>query len=551
MAAARTSAHTRTPSPFDVSPAEMSSSPRSPSPEGTPLRNTGTPLYLSSCSAPTNVPVAQIRRRLEAVALLVLLLLLPGGTVPNMQVSFSLPAHCLRPCLRPTDMSSSTGSAGPRDQQAGHTVSDRDPHRPTSASTTESPPSTSASTRAPPSPGIPDRQDAVAGLLAISGCRINRTRDRTGGSSPDRDRAGGSSPDRDRVGGSSPDRDRAGGSSPDRASTTAPGSARSSSFRSSYIRSDRRRVPLANANVGPPPLDASTLRSSLAAIEVALEREGAFQQLRLDYANLQGQLRSAEDHIQSLEHQFSEAARLASPFVQYCQHRYDLIRQDLNDSRRQFGEVVNALAGHEGDRVRIANLESQLQDARQQHAVVIDGLNQTISSLTDQLAAALLQTPTASYQDLQRMRAELNSSIAIRADLQQALNQAIAARDQLQTQLVAEIDAHTQTRQELADSQDSNSALSSSQDALEAAADQLRRQLASVQQNLAHVRLSADANFNLAISERDQACDERDRAILDLQDRDTQLRRARSDRDQARGEMRTYRKFFISFIRCS
>ncbi|KAG1683923.1 hypothetical protein DVH05_012538 [Phytophthora capsici] len=474
--------------------------------------------------------MAQIRRRLEAVVQLVRLirlLLLPGGTVLSMLVSSFLSTRC----LRPIDTPFSSGSAGVRDQQAGHAASDRDLHRRESVSSTESLPSTSASTSVPPYSGLPDQHDAVAGLLAISGRRINPTRDRMGDSSPDRDRAGDSSSDR--------------------ASTTAPGSARSFGFRSAYVRSDRHRVPLANANVGPPPLDASTLRSSLAAIEVALEREGAFQQLRLDYANLQGQLRSAEDHIQDLEHQFREAARLASPFVQYCQHRYDLIRQDLKDSRRQFGEVVDALAGHEGDRIRIANLENQLQDARQQHAVVIDGLNQTISTLTDQLAAALLQTPTASYQDLQRMRAELNSSIAIRADLQQALNQAIAARDQLQPQLVAEIDAHTQTRQELADSQDSNSALSSSQDALEAAADQLRRQLASVQQNLAHVRLSADANFNLAISERDQACDERDRAILDLQDRDTQLRRAYSDRDRARGEMRAYRKFFILFIRRS
>eukprot|EP00644_Phytophthora_capsici_P001457 jgi/Phyca11/14971/fgenesh1_pg.PHYCAscaffold_10_\ len=220
---------------------------------------------------------------------------------------------------------------------------------------------------------------------------------------------------------------------------------------------------------------------------------------------MQGQLRSAEDHIQDLEHQFREAAGLASPFVQYCQHRYDIIQQDLNDSRRLFGEVVDALAGHEGDRVRIADLESQLQNARQQHTIVIDGLNQTISSLTDQLAAALLQTPPPAIKIFN-----------------QALNQAIAARDQLQSQLVAEIDAHTQTRQELADSQDSNSALSSSQDALEAAADQLRRQLALKQQNLAHLRRNADAKFNLAISERDQ------------------LRRAYSDRDRARGEMRTY-----------
>eukprot|EP00644_Phytophthora_capsici_P019061 jgi/Phyca11/21934/fgenesh1_pg.PHYCAscaffold_237_\ len=215
--------------------------------------------------------------------------------------------------------------------------------------------------------------------------------------------------------------------------------------------------------------------------------EPLLQGLPGETSNLQ--LRSAEHRIAGLENQFREAAQLASPFVQFCQHRYDLVRHDLRESRKQFGEVVNALAGHEGDRIRIANLESQLQTARQQHQDAIADQGRIISDLTDQLAAALLRAPTVNSQELQRLRSELDSSIAARADLQQALQQAMAARDRLQAQLASEIDDHQRTRHELAEAHGSNSALAASQDALEGAVDQLKRQLGTAQQNLTNVRL--------------------------------------------------------------
>lgn len=318
---------------------------------------------------------------------------------------------------------------------------------------------------------------------------------------------------------------------PDRASSAGSGASATPA---------RQGTQVGNARVTPLPLDTSALRSSLAAIETALEREGAFQQLQLDYANLQQQLRTAEHRLADLANQSREAAQLASPFVQFCQHRYDLVRHDLRESRKQFNEVVNALAGHEGDRIRIANLESQLQTARQQHQDAIADQGRIISDLTDQLAAALLRAPTVNSQELQRLRSELDSSIAAHADLQQALQQAMAARDRLQAQLVSEIDEHQRTRHELAEAHDSNSALAASQDALEGAVDQLKRQLGTAQQNLTNVRASCDAHLDRAISERDQACVDRDQAILDLQDRETKLRRARSDRDRARDEMRSY-----------
>eukprot|EP00644_Phytophthora_capsici_P017434 jgi/Phyca11/20575/fgenesh1_pg.PHYCAscaffold_67_\ len=258
-----------------------------------------------------------------------------------------------------------------------------------------------------------------------------------------------------------------------------------------------RDIQLGNANITPLPLDVPAIRSSLAAIETALEREDVFQQLQADYAVLQQQLRSAEHRIADLESQFREAAQLASPFVQFCQHRYDLMRHDLHESRKQFGEVVNALAGHEGDRIRIANLESQLQTARQQHQDAIADQGRIISDLTDQLAAALLRAPTVNSQELQRLRSELDSSVAASADLQQALQQAMAARDRLQAQLASEIDDHQRTRHELAEAHDSNSALAVSQDALEGAVEQLKRQLGTAQQNITNIRIKPDSTFKI------------------------------------------------------
>eukprot|EP00644_Phytophthora_capsici_P014961 jgi/Phyca11/21719/fgenesh1_pg.PHYCAscaffold_109_\ len=258
-----------------------------------------------------------------------------------------------------------------------------------------------------------------------------------------------------------------------RAATVIPDRADAAGAASSFVYSDQLAIPLADANVAPLPLDTPVLRSSIAAIETALEREGAFQQLREDYANLRRQLRSVEDHSRDLENQIREAVQLSSPFVQFCQERYDAVRHDLRESRQQFDDVVNALAGHEGDRVRIADLEDQLQRVQQQHSDVVADLNSTISNLTDQLTAALLRIPAAS-QDLQRLRGEVNSLTAARADLEQALAGAIAARDRFQVRLATEINDHLRTRRELTDLQATNGALTASQEALETATEQLK-----------------------------------------------------------------------------
>lgn len=183
-----------------------------------------------------------------------------------------------------------TGPANYSDQrgaQSRPSTPDNGSPRRTFASAAGSSPAACPRTSNQSSSDAPDRQDAAAGLLAISSRRPGPTHDHDADAIPDR--------------------------------------TRSTRSRSSYVRSDQQNVPLANANIAPLPLDVSTLRSSLAAIETALEREGAFQQLRRDYADLQQQLRSAEDHVQDLENQFRQAAQLASPFVQYCQHRYNTI----------------------------------------------------------------------------------------------------------------------------------------------------------------------------------------------------------------------------------
>jgi chromosome segregation ATPase len=161
---------------------------------------------------------------------------------------------------------------------------------------------------------------------------------------------------------------------------------------------------LPSANITPLPLDGATLRASLSAIQTALEREDAFQQLQQSYQVLQDRFDVANRRITELDADFAHTAQLAAPYVQFCQNRYESARHDLQAAQRQYQEVVEALADREGDAARIRSLERQIARDQQQHVTAIATRDRLISDLQRQLTAALLQPPAlaSSQQELQR-----------------------------------------------------------------------------------------------------------------------------------------------------
>jgi uncharacterized protein YfbU (UPF0304 family) len=91
---------------------------------------------------------------------------------------------------------------------------------------------------------------------------------------------------------------------------------------------------LSSANITPLPLDRATLRASMSAIQTALEREDAFQQLQQSYQVLQDRFDVANRRITELEADFAHTAQLAAPYVQFCQNLYDGARHDLQAAQR-------------------------------------------------------------------------------------------------------------------------------------------------------------------------------------------------------------------------
>jgi uncharacterized protein YfbU (UPF0304 family) len=72
----------------------------------------------------------------------------------------------------------------------------------------------------------------------------------------------------------------------------------------------------------------------MSAIQTALEREDAFQQLQQSYQVLQDRFDVANRRITELEADFAHTAQLAAPYVQFCQNLYDGARHDLQAAQR-------------------------------------------------------------------------------------------------------------------------------------------------------------------------------------------------------------------------
>jgi hypothetical protein len=294
---------------------------------------------------------------------------------------------------------------------------------------------------------------------------------------------------------------------------------------------------LPSANITRLPLDGVTLRASMSAIQTALEREDAFQQLQQSYQVLQDRFDVANRRITELEADFAHTAQLAAPYVQLCQNRYENARHDLQAAQRQYQEVVEALADHEGDAARILSLERQIARDEQQHATAIATRDRLIGDLQRQLTAALLQPPAlaSSQQELQR---QLDVETACHARVNVELVRVENDRDQLQDRVDREIADHLQTQADLQRARDSIALLETSQKALEEGSSRLRRQVERLEQRLKETQDEADLDLSLAVFERDQARTQLDQANRQLSDRATTLRDAMAERDAARASQR-------------
>ncbi|GMF41749.1 unnamed protein product [Phytophthora fragariaefolia] len=198
--------------------------------------------------------------------------------------------------------------------------------------------------------------------------------------------------------------------------------------------------------------DTSSLRSALEIISTTLKRTEAYDALHADHAALQQAYRASRSRVHALETELQGAAAAASPFVQFRQQRYDVLRNTLEATRICSTECQNALAE------RLDN-SRELQDMRELvalpwriHAEAIKALHDQIGRLESQVITLQSSASTASPQQAQRIQ-QLEASLA----------QAQADREASEVALRR--------------SQEDSHVLEASQQALETSTQQLRRQI--------------------------------------------------------------------------
>ncbi|GMF41091.1 unnamed protein product [Phytophthora fragariaefolia] len=181
--------------------------------------------------------------------------------------------------------------------------------------------------------------------------------------------------------------------------------------------------PLPQVGIEAAPLNDAAIRSSMATMESALRRASEFQDLQRSYDCLLSSYFGLHRRVVELQHDLDDAARLASPFVQFVQHKFSVQANKLQRSQQECAELRTALQERLDNTGELADLRDHLAYRERVHAGAVASFEQTIDDLNRRLAVALAAATTnalgTSGTDPQ-LQARLDAAIA---------NQAATARD--------------------------------------------------------------------------------------------------------------------------
>ncbi|KUG00343.1 hypothetical protein AM587_10000743 [Phytophthora nicotianae] len=180
-----------------------------------------------------------------------------------------------------------------------------------------------------------------------------------------------------------------------------------------------------------PSFDLAGVRASLGALQQSVDQVEALRELRSDHANLRREFLATRRRAEDLDRQLADAANAASPYVLFCQRKYDLVRHQLESTQTKLAECLDALQerfdnSHELEACRLRN-----RDLKIRYDEAVSEFQDRISTLEAQLAAAssfgVIVPP-----DTARRIADLESQLTqSQIDLQVARNRQSALASEL------------------------------------------------------------------------------------------------------------------------
>ncbi|ETP44559.1 hypothetical protein F442_08867, partial [Phytophthora nicotianae P10297] len=145
-------------------------------------------------------------------------------------------------------------------------------------------------------------------------------------------------------------------------------------------------VTVSTVELAEPSLDLAGVRASLRALQHAIDQTEALRELRSDHEVLRRVFLATRRCAEDLDRQLADAANAASPFVLFCQHKYEVVHHQLHSTRKELTDCLNALQDLSEFQDRISTLEAQLAAASSFGVIVPPDTARRIADLESPLA---------------------------------------------------------------------------------------------------------------------------------------------------------------------
>ncbi|ETI56177.1 hypothetical protein F443_01237 [Phytophthora nicotianae P1569] len=267
-----------------------------------------------------------------------------------------------------------------------------------------------------------------------------------------------------------------------------------------------------------PSLGLAGVRASLSALQQSLDQVEALRELRSDHEFLRREFLATRRRAEDLDRQLTDATNAASPYVLFCQHKYDVVRHMLESTRTELAECMTALQERLDSSCELEACRLRYRDLKLRYNEAVSEFQDRICTLEAQLAAAssfgVLVPP-----DTARRIADLKSQFArSQSDLQ-------VARDRLSA-----------LASELRESATSHKAAQAGVARLEAAIKRKNCRLRTLNDNYERRLRVADTTIDTHTAELGRLQDRVSTLDRDLQQVSQRVRVAISQSDQARAE---------------
>ncbi|ETI41559.1 hypothetical protein F443_13216 [Phytophthora nicotianae P1569] len=170
-------------------------------------------------------------------------------------------------------------------------------------------------------------------------------------------------------------------------------------------------------------LDLACVRASLSALQQSIDQVEALRELRSDHENLCHEFLATRRRAEDLDRQLAYAANVASSYVLFCQHKYDVVRHKLKSTQTELAECMTALQERLDNSCELEACRLRYRDLKLRYNEAVSEFQDRISTLEAQLVAAssfgVIVPPDTARRiaDLESQHALSQSDLQVARDL--------------------------------------------------------------------------------------------------------------------------------------